>query len=279
MSREGFVTISKYRPFLVCHNKGHINVTSHYHNGCEIYFFISGDVEYFVENKKYSLKCGDIMITREDEIHSPVFNSQKDYERIFIQFDPALLDKYKTPSFNVLDIFYKRNAGVDNKLSLNESGVKKFWELLNKLIRADSMEGGTSEMLRDAYFYEILAFLHKSFYDQEDDDIHALPDKLVPVIEYIESHLDSDLSLDVLENKFYINRYYLCRIFKKNTNVSLHDFIVYKRINRAKLLLSEGYSVTEVAQMAGFNDYSNFIRVFGKIAGISPGKYKKQFRT
>lgn len=272
------ITLTNSVRFLVHHSNKPIDISNHYHEGCEIYFFISGDAEYFVENKKYSLKCGDVMITREDEIHSPIIYGDGVYERIYIQFDPSLLDLYKTDSFNVLDIFYKRAMGDNNKITMSEKNVKYFWELLNKLWRVyRKKDGGTKQMLMDAYFYEILAFLYKQFYDHSEEVVEKLPDKLAPIIEYIDNNLDKDLSLTVLEKEFYMNRYYLCRIFKKNTNVSLHDFIAFKRVNRAKLLLTEDYSVTEVAQMCGFNDYSNFIRVFGRVAGISPGKFKKQY--
>jgi len=272
------LTLTNSIRFLVHYSDQPIDISNHYHDGCEIYFFISGDAEYFVENKRYPLKCGDVMITRETEIHSPILHKQNGYERMYIQFDPILLDRFKTDKFNILDIFYKRKAGENNKITMSEKNVKIFWELFNKLYRVwQKKDDGIKQMLMEAYFYEILVFLYKQFYDQGEEPVEELPEKLVPVIEYIENNLDKDLSLAVLEKEFYMNRYYLCRIFKKNTNVSLHDFIAFKRVNRAKLLLTEDYSVTEVAQMCGFNDYSNFIRVFGRVAGISPGKYKKQY--
>jgi len=57
--------------------------------------------------------------------------------------------------------------------------------------------------------------------------------------------------------------------------MNLHEYIIFKRVARAKKLLMEGKSVTETCHLSGFNDYSNFIRTFKRTVGISPGKYSK----
>jgi YesN/AraC family two-component response regulator len=103
----------------------------------------------------------------------------------------------------------------------------------------------------------------------------SIPDKLIPILQYIEDNIDKDLSLDVLEHSFYIDKFYLSRLFKKVTGSNLHEFILYKRISRAKQLLSNGNSAIEACALSGFNDYSNFHRIFKRTVGVSPGKYKK----
>ena len=64
-------------------------VDFHLHKGCEIYFLIPGDVNYFVEKYIYPLKFGDLIITNNHEIHKPNFNSDSTYERITVEFNPV----------------------------------------------------------------------------------------------------------------------------------------------------------------------------------------------
>lgn len=67
---------------------------------------------------------------------------------------------------------------------------------------------------------------------------------------------------------------YLSSIYKKGTGESLLKFINQTRIDEAERLLSEGVSVVEVAERAGFRDSSTFIRIFKKYTGVTPGQLK-----
>ena len=58
--------------------------------------------------------------------------------------------------------------------------------------------------------------------------------------------------------------------------MTLREYIISRRVEYAKKLLSEGKNVSEACELSGFGDYSNFIRTFTLIAGTSPGKYARQ---
>ena len=65
---------------------------------------------------------------------------------------------------------------------------------------------------------------------------------------------------------------------KQRSDSTIHEHILFKRINKAKQLLREGSTVTDTCQLAGFNDYSNFIRTFKKAVGLPPRQYQSQQR-
>ena len=249
----------------------------HLHDHFEIYFFISGNVNYFIEKKIYPLHFGDLLLMNSHEIHKPSFSPGEPYERIVIHFNAAIPKSLSSPDFNLLNCFTNRPIGEQNLISLSKKQSEEILKLFGKIeVLGDESSNG-SDILKLANFLELLVFINRIFSSTlpSEDELPSVPEKLVPVLDYIDSNLENDLSLEFLESLFYINRFYLTRLFKKVTGSSIHEYIQYKRISRAKKLLSEGYNVTEACAKSGFNDYSNFLRMFKRTVGISPGQYRK----
>ncbi len=97
------------------------------------------------------------------------------------------------------------------------------------------------------------------------------------VQEYImENYQDPDLNISITSQHFDLTPAYLSSVYKKQTGKSLLEYINMVRLASAEKLLEQGYSVVEVAAMAGFRDSSTFIRVFKKKKGMTPGQVKKK---
>lgn len=95
------------------------------------------------------------------------------------------------------------------------------------------------------------------------------------VIEYINMNFrDPDLNISMTGLHFDITPAYLSSLFKTQTGESLLDYINHVRIEEAKRLLDEGFSVVDIAEQVGFRNSGALIRVFKKVVGITPGKYK-----
>ena len=252
-------------------------VDFHLHNQFEIYFFISGDVRYFIEKQIYQLKPGDLLLMNNHEVHRPTFVTLAPYERITVHFNPDLLRLFSTPGFDLLRCFTDRSKGAGNKLNLGPEQLGTIRRLFARIEKNEPQTDDSAALLRLTHLIELLVFLGQIF-DHRETAVEQFnpPEQLMPVLNYIEENLGEDLSLQALENKLYINRFHLSRLFRQYTGSTLHEYIIYKRISQAKKLLAEGYNVTEVCQLSGFKDYSNFIRMFKKTTGIAPGQYKKQ---
>jgi YesN/AraC family two-component response regulator len=253
------------------------NIKFHLHEGFEIYFLISGDVNYFVEKKIYPLEYGDLMITNSREIHKPAFQTDKMYERIVLEFNPMIIQAVNSAKFDLLGCFVNRPAGEQNKIKMNTGQTHHVLELFNKIEQINNSSHEGSEILKLNFLVELLVYINRMFKEipQNNENTH-IPEKLIPVLDHIEFNLESDLSLEALESKFYINRFYLSKLFKKSIGSSIHNYIFFKRISKAKTLLTDGYSVTDTCIKCGFNDYSNFLKMFKRTVGVSPGKYKSK---
>ena len=94
--------------------------------------------------------------------------------------------------------------------------------------------------------------------------------------EYIDSiGLFDHFSLEKTASKFGLNKYKFLRIFKQETGLTPTNFILMKRINKSKELLSENREIIDVALSCGFYDSSHFYRNFIKYIGVSPSEYQK----
>ncbi|SDP17778.1 Helix-turn-helix domain-containing protein [Paenibacillus sp. yr247] len=250
------------------------NIDFHLHRGCEIYFLIQGDVQYFVEKSVYPIAFGDLIITNEHEIHKPSFLSNALYERISFQFIPALMNPFRTEAFDPVKCFYNRPHGEQNKVTLSPREVASLRDLFAKYDELSRHPAAGSELLKLSCLIELLVFVNGLYtQNRKTDDNRFMHEKLSPVLDYIEAELDGDLSLDHLAKHFYINKYYLMKLFKTYTGSTIHEYVISKRIAAAKRLLSEGCNVTEACYQSGFRDYTAFLKMFKKKVGLLPKDY------
>lgn len=97
------------------------------------------------------------------------------------------------------------------------------------------------------------------------------------VIDYIRLHLEEELSLNYLAEHFHKNASALSHSFSKETGISLTKFIQQTRIREAlRLFNTTDFSVSDVAIMVGYQDFSYFSKVFSGQIGISPREYKRR---
>ena len=106
----------------------------------------------------------------------------------------------------------------------------------------------------------------------------ALPQRrLRAAVEYIEEHLDAGLTLEQMAAAAHLSPYHFARQFKTATGLPPHQYVIARRVERAKHLLQAGteVSLAEVAANTGFSDQSQFSRHFKRYVGVTPA----QFRT
>lgn len=97
------------------------------------------------------------------------------------------------------------------------------------------------------------------------------------IIDYIQLHLEEELSLNYLAEYFHKNASALSHSFSKETGISLTKYIHQERIREAlRLFNSTDFSVSDVAVMVGYQDFSYFSKVFSGQVGMSPREYKKR---
>src|SRR5262249_51752132 len=104
--------------------------------------------------------------------------------------------------------------------------------------------------------------------------------RLRAVAEYIEEHLDAGPSLDQMAAVARLSAYHFARQFKRATGLPPHQYLIMRRVERAKPLLQGGdFSLAEVAAHAGFSGQSVFCHHFKRLLGVTPRQFRMSARN
>ncbi|GAA0181374.1 AraC family transcriptional regulator [Clostridium sediminicola] len=258
-------------------DKAPFEYSTHLHDGYEIYFLISGGATSYIEGTCYSLVKNDILIINTKELHRLFINSDTVYERKVLHFKPEILSIFDFTKYNLLSCFENRKLGHNNLLKGNDKTLKEIDYILTKVEECTKVNTTENQLLVKTYIIQLLIVLNKLYSEQEISPNFILDDGLTSnILNYINKNLSSKITLDLLQEKFYLNKYYLSHYFKENTGFTLIEYLTYKRIMKAKELILKDIPINQLSMTVGFRDYSNFYKAFKKITGLSPSQYKKK---
>lgn len=234
---------------------------SHVHEECEIYVNLSGDVSFVVENRIYPISYGSIVISRPFEYHHCVYHSNKRHKHYWILFS-------SNGNEGLLDVFFKRQLGEKNLLSLPPEETEELLILLKEM-----REKNSSKAEKYYKFFKLITLLNSA--ESLNPTKSCYPDDITFALNYISHNLCSYISISKMAKEANVSVNTLERHFMQVLNTTPTDYIKKKRLAYAAKLLSEGYTVAEASEYSGFSDYSGFIALFKKIYKITPLKYKK----
>ncbi len=242
------------------HNTGNNKMPNlHYHDSYEIYALEEGERLYLIEDRFVHLNPRDVILIKPGVVHCTLGGS---FVRSLLLFRKEFLDGF----FNEKTIGLIAECFEKNVIRVRESDFSRLISLMEKF---------HSDRNDIFAFIEILSLLKNNTL-RKSYDLHNGNQKIDDIIDYITENYKSIGSLDMISNKFYISKNYLCNLFKEHTNTSIIKYINILKIHDALELLSKNdMTVFEVAEKSGFNSVSNFCKVFKNFTGVSPLKYRK----
>lgn len=248
----------------------------HIHDCYEIYYSISGGKQFLIDNKSYPIQPGDLFFINQYESHYLTQINNSEHDRIIISVHPEYLKELSTTNTELDDCFHNRKPGFSHRISLDKDQQQRFNYYIHKLT---NLSAYAKDVMERSIFTELMVMLNKTFNAQcqsvEKDSCLSYPQdqKIDVILEFINQNINQIITIEQLAGKFYISKSYLCRIFKASTGTTVYKYLIARRISIAKGMLSEGINVNEVCNRCGYRDYSNFLKAFTKIVGISPKKY------
>lgn len=246
------------------------HLDAHYHDFYEIFFFLEGDVDYWVDGNLYHLESGDILLINPTELHKPIQRTEYEkYERIVLWINKNYLSNIENGIFK--ECFNLNNPSHNKILRLNSSDKNLVFSLAKKLVNEYYSDEFANKLYSYGLLLQLLVVINRiSKSSNISKEKYSTATFISDIVTYINEHYSEKLSLDSLAAHFYINKYYLSHEFKNTVGTSLYRYITLKRLNTAYSYLSEGTSAAETAALCGFSDYTSFFRAFKAEFGISP---------
>lgn len=252
------------------------NLPLHRHNAYEIYLFLGGNVNLYIEQSCFHLLPGDLFLIHPEQLHRSVCLDSQPYDRIILNIKE---DKLKTLSSSLTDLsacFHSSTLEYAKHINLTGEYMSHFRSLTDQLQFTLVQREYGSDILTDAYLTQLLVFINMRFFNHTYlYDRNIMPELVRQTMEFISNNLTESLTLSLLSQHFNMSGAYISSQFKRHTGLTLRTYILDQRIALAQKLLRDGYNVSEACYQSGFTDYSNFIRSFTNLTGVSPGKYSK----
>ena len=231
------------------------------------FLVLEGEGSLTYDGRQYSLKLGDCVFTDCRKTYS---HSTSDclwslsWCHFYAPFMPAIYEKYKERGG--LPVFHPEKPDAFQKIFV------QLYEL-----------AASSDYIRDMRINESLSALLTLLMQESWNPDHVAVSKkrmeLAAVKAYMDEHYTQKLTLDDLEAQFFINKYYLLKIFKETYGMTISSYLISKRITRAKQLLRfTQMTIDEVWCAVGMDGAGYFSRMFKKAEGISPKEYRKQWQ-
>lgn len=247
----------------------------HFHQFYEIHLLLDKEANHIIEGNMFRIHNLDLVLMAPSKLHKSEYPEGPAVKRLIIQFQ---LPRGENKEFNqsierLLSVFYSPVPIYRFEREIQEQLAWRINSIFHIL-------KGSSELKTLQLHAELLQFLSliynnrdKNIYNQvTDDNISA---KIYAITSYIHAHYFEELSLEFLAKEFYISTYYLSHQFKEVTGFTITNYIQMTRIRNAQqMLLSGNKKITEIAEDCGFNSFSQFNRVFNKVCGVAPSKFK-----
>ena len=197
---------------------------------------------------------------------------------LWVRLNTQLLAACSTPQTDIAAAFAINPAAVVAVRPRSE-GLMLLKSLASQLERlqteprrcaGDVLERATQQMF--------LALVLQAFV--QEDPHHLTPGTkgrsqffVDEVFRYIRQHLTEEITLQRLEQEFYVSRSHLLREFKKHTGQTVHSYIVQARLDASRTYLEQGKSVAQASQLSGFTGYNHFFKAFRRAYGMTPRQY------
>lgn len=241
--------------------------TPHTHNFTEFFYVIKGYGQFFVNDTYYNIKEDDLIIVNSHTLHTETSKNDHPLEYIVVgveglsfisecndekQFDFSIHNYY---NFKHEILFYLR--------TLTDEMLRD--ELYSEIMRQDLLEILIINMIRRTNVTLEVTTTKRS--DKKE---------CIFIEQYIKEHFKEEISLDMLSELTYINKYYLVHAFTKYKGISPINYLLECRIKESKHLLeTTNLRAKDIANIIGFSSQSYFSQSFRRIMNCTPQQYRK----
>jgi len=232
----------------------------------DITYIIKGNVRYTIDRKTYELGPGDLICLTEGAEIEAVTNTKNPMRCFSVNFSSFYAAATRAPPLPPQPMI--KNIGIRKELV----------ELFREMTLSWSGKQDGYIMKTRALLMLILHRLNEILVSRNDNMTGDY--RINRITRFIAAHYQDKITVKDLAELVNLNKAYLGRLFKRQTGISIDQYITKIRIRNAEnMLQSGGYKVHEVAEHCGFSDVFHFYKMFRAARGFSPSRCKPIKKT
>lgn len=231
----------------------------HWHGHLEIHYIIEGTAVERCENDVVKVNAGECIIINSNELHEGIDGN--------CRYLCLLVPQH-----------FAKNSNIILNRVIRDSEIE---EMAKSIIKEYKSCQKAEDIAIIGYVALILAKLYRNYVFKEikEENYKAYFQRILllnEVVKYIHENYQEDIELRDIADRFNINMYYFCHIFKDFTGATFKEYLNKLRVDKAyELLVNTDAAISEIAFMCGFNDSNYFSRKFRQIIGKSPRQIRK----
>lgn len=204
------------------------------------------------------------------------FHKDGEFEYLLIKLHPCLFSHFSEDGFlrPFTNEYMKNYSVIDlcQKLPRFERILQNFW-VIKHFIKYQLSPEHILPRIYSIISDLCLTFDNILFYDENSTDSEDIPKKL---INYLNRHYTENITYELIMEKYYISKPTISAIMHLYTGKSLKQYVTWLRVNDGKIMLNNGKTATETAELCGYDSYSSFYRAYKSVFGVTPTKSKSK---
>ena len=253
----------------------------HCHDYYELYIHLRGGEYMGVDNKLYLLKPNQMFIIPPFYMHGlSCTKEMRGYERAYLNLSPEIMEILGCGQLNLGDYLRSFTSREQYTYQLDEEWARQFVQCIRSIQEDQGKDlKPTQRFQMYAKMIDLMSLVCQVAGEEEPEQEGAVSNSFIQdVLTYINNHYTEELRVGELAKHFSVSDSYLSHEFARLTNRSLYEYILYRRIMLSRQKMMSEDSLNVIAYQCGFNDYSNYLRSFTKLVGMSPSRYRKRLK-
>lgn len=250
------------------------NITS-----CLLYFFMRGSGNIKVEGKQYPIVPGDMILLNPSELFCCTVDDTVFHERCVVHFDHDMLHALPYDNEALLAPFFEREKGSNNRIPaaiVSKFGADTAMLELLELLKSEKPCSQTLAYCKMVEVFGKIADAAQAMAEEQYEEPLCENALIARVLQHLNQNYTADITIDEVAKEFFINKSYLSHLFREYVGMPLWTYVILRRLNRFNELVAGGETVEHACRQVGFQNYSNFFRLYKKYMNMTPSQFKAQ---
>lgn len=251
----------------------------HWHPEIELTLILDGEIEYYVDDRKYLLKKGEGLFCNVNSLHAGNTHDRKECKYISVTFHPRFIYGYENSIIQrkyIEEIIHSKQC---SSIFLREESEwqREILKEIKNIYMLFLLKSKQYELKVHISLCKIWIYLTEYFQTlpEEKKEKEKNKERLKQILLFIQENYKDKITLEDIAKSVNICKSECCRFFKKYMKMSLFDYLLSYRIQQSlPLLRNQDYTITEIAGMSGFINPCYYTKIFKRYQHCSPREYR-----